>query len=66
MSGKLHFIFRLQPGRQAGKLIQPWRLEIAATQTKPTSVGWKAKMFVLVRAGGLCLCSSELYSPLPV
>jgi hypothetical protein len=46
----------------------------AATQTKPASAGWKNLLYVrvacrrenivLVHGGGLCLCSSELYSPI--
>jgi hypothetical protein len=39
------------------------RCAIAATQAKPASAGWENPNFVLVHGGGLCLCSSELYSP---
>ncbi|WDD31705.1 hypothetical protein PQG02_23875 [Nostoc sp. UHCC 0926] len=39
------------------------RLETASTQTKPTSVGFKTLYFLLIRAGGLRLCSREFYSP---
>jgi hypothetical protein len=40
----------------------PRRIEFAATQAKPASAGWKNLNIVLVHEGGLCLCSSELYS----
>jgi hypothetical protein len=41
----------------------PRRIEFAAIQAKPASAGWKNPNIVLVHEGGLCLCSSELYSP---
>jgi hypothetical protein len=40
----------------------PRRIEFATTQAKPASAGWKNPNIVLVHEGGLCLCSSELYS----
>jgi hypothetical protein len=53
------------PGQLRGCLKSfdvPRQIEFAATQAKPASVGWKNPNIVLVHEGGLCLCSSELYS----
>ena len=38
-------------------------MEFAAIQTKPAYAGFRIHTLPLVRAGGLCFCSSEFYSP---
>jgi hypothetical protein len=46
-----------------GQLNVSLAVETVATQTKPASAGFKNLDFLLVRAGGLCFCSREFYSP---
>jgi hypothetical protein len=36
----------------------PWRMEFPAIQTKPAYAGLKRNL-LLVREGGLCLCSRD-------